>query len=72
MIDLDPKEHREAAVLIYGHTLGHPIESLSHRQGAACCLSHGQAVAIGCVIAARVAVAMGLADEGVVERTGKL
>ena len=44
-------------VLVYGHTLGHPIEAISHRPGSPCCLSHGQAVAIGCVIAARVAVA---------------
>jgi len=72
VIDIDPKEHREAVVLIYGHTIGHPIESISHRQGSMCCLSHGQAVAIGCVIAARVAVLMGLADENIIERTESL
>lgn len=69
VIDIDPKEKREAVVLVYGHTLGHPIEAISHRPGSLCCLSHGQAVAIGCVIAARVAVKMGLADHGVVQRT---
>ena len=72
VIDIDPKENKEAVVLIYGHTLGHPIESISHRMGTACWLSHGQAVAIGCVIAARVAFLMGLAEESIIERTEQL
>uniref|UniRef100_A0A7S2B695 3-dehydroquinate synthase C-terminal domain-containing protein n=1 Tax=Florenciella parvula TaxID=236787 RepID=A0A7S2B695_9STRA len=72
VIDIDPKENKEAVVLIYGHTLGHPIESISHRMGTACCLSHGQAVAIGCVIAARVAFLMGLAEESIIERTEQI
>ena len=29
VIDIDPKEKREAVVLVYGHTLGHPIEAIS-------------------------------------------
>ena len=33
MIDIDPKEKREAVVLVYGHTLGHPIEAISHDLG---------------------------------------
>ncbi len=69
VIDVDPKEKREAVVLIYGHTLGHPVEAISHRPGSLCCLSHGQAVAIGCVVAARVAVKMGLAPPSVIPRT---
>ncbi|KAJ1460530.1 hypothetical protein M885DRAFT_9818 [Pelagophyceae sp. CCMP2097] len=69
VIDIDPQEKREAVVLIYGHTLGHPVEAISHRPGSLCCLSHGQAVAIGCVIAARVAVDMGLCDASAVQRT---
>lgn len=72
VIDIDPKENKEAVVLIYGHTIGHPIESISHRMGTACCLSHGQAVAVGCVIAARVAVIMGLAEEAIVDRTEQI
>jgi len=69
VIDIDPKEKREAVVLVYGHTLGHPVEAISHRPGSLCCLSHGQAVAIGCVVAARVAVKMGLCDAFVITRT---
>merc|ERR1711907_479304 len=69
VIDIDPKEKREAVVLVYGHTLGHPIEAIIHRPGSLCCLPHGQAVAIGCVVAARVAVKMGLCDHAVIQRT---
>jgi len=69
VIDLDPKEKREAVVLIYGHELGHAIETVSHRPGSLCCLSHGQAVAIGCVVSARVAVALGCCDSSAIQRT---
>jgi 3-dehydroquinate synthase len=50
----DPKEHREGMVLQYGHTVGHPIEFLSGFE-----LSHGEAVAIGMMIAVRVARILG-------------
>eukprot|EP00632_Arachnochrysis_sp_CCMP2950_P013940 CAMPEP_0185695952 /NCGR_PEP_ID=MMETSP1164-20130828/4831_1 /TAXON_ID=1104430 /ORGANISM="Chrysoreinhardia sp, Strain CCMP2950" /LENGTH=602 /DNA_ID=CAMNT_0028362823 /DNA_START=77 /DNA_END=1885 /DNA_ORIENTATION=+ len=69
VIDVDPKEKREAVVLIYGHELAHAIETVSHRPGSLCCLSHGQAVAIGCVVSARVSVALGCCDSSVVQRT---
>jgi 3-dehydroquinate synthase len=46
----DPKELAHGAVLQYGHTLGHPVEHLSGYT-----LYHGESVAIGMVIAARVA-----------------
>lgn len=69
VIDLDPLEQREGAVLIYGHTAGHPIETASHRPGAQCCLSHGQSVAIGCVVEARVGAALGTCAPSFVART---
>jgi len=69
VIDVDPKEKREAVVLIYGHELAHAIETVSHRPGSLCCLSHGQAVAIGCVVSARVSVALGCCDPSVIDRT---
>lgn len=49
--------------------LGHAIETVSHRPGSLCCLSHGQAVAIGCVVSARVSVALGCCEESVIQRT---
>ncbi len=58
----DPKELREAMVLQYGHTVGHPIEYLS---GYA--WSHGQAVAAGMMVAAHVSRILGGGDDGLVD-----
>lgn len=57
----DPTELAAGMVLQYGHTVGHPVEFLS---GYA--LSHGQAVAIGMVVAARVARLLGACDDELV------
>ncbi|MBU1218991.1 iron-containing alcohol dehydrogenase [Myxococcota bacterium] len=50
----DPKELAEGMVLQYGHTLGHPVEHLSGYS-----LYHGESVAIGMMVAARVSRIMG-------------
>ena len=55
-------------ILNFGHTLGHAIEAL----GGYGNLRHGEAVAIGMVGAAHVAARMGLIDEALVGRVGKL
>jgi len=53
----DPKETKNLRVLLNcGHTIGHAVEAASHYA-----LSHGEAVAIGCVQEARLAVEQGLA-----------
>ncbi len=54
----DPQEHREGMVLQYGHTVGHPIEHLSGYS-----LRHGECVAIGMAVAARVARLLGACDD---------
>jgi 3-dehydroquinate synthase/2-deoxy-scyllo-inosose synthase len=46
----DPHEKRDALVLEYGHTIGHAIELLSKGR-----MTHGLAVGVGMLIAARVA-----------------
>jgi 3-dehydroquinate synthase len=58
----DPHEHREAMVLQYGHTIGHPIEYLSQYS-----MSHGQAVAAGMMVAAHVARMLGGCSAEVVD-----
>jgi len=61
-------DERDAAgrlFLNYGHTLGHALERLDAFAGR----SHGEAVAIGMVFAARLAVSRGLADEALAQRT---
>lgn len=55
----DPREKREALVLEYGHTVGHAAELLT---GGA--LRHGHAIGVGMLVAARVAVLLGLMDAG--------
>lgn len=62
VIEADPFERGPRAVLNLGHTVGHGVELAS---GFA--LRHGEAVAIGIVAEARLAVEQGLADAGLVE-----
>lgn len=59
VVELDEKEAGLRAILNYGHTLGHAFEALSGYRG----LVHGEAVAIGMVLAARVSVAEGFCSQ---------
>ncbi len=52
----DEKESGLRAILNYGHTIGHAVESLTHYQQ----FVHGEAVAIGMVAAGKIALQMGL------------
>ena len=52
----DETEHGLRAILNFGHTIGHAIETLG---GYDACL-HGEAVAIGMVAAARISVTLGM------------
>ncbi|GAB6156850.1 3-dehydroquinate synthase [Desulfotomaculum varum] len=56
VVEQDETEQGRRAILNYGHTVGHAVEALT-RYGA---FLHGEAVAIGMVIAARMAVQQGL------------
>ena len=53
VVSEDPKEQGLRKILNFGHTLGHAIESyaLSHREKR---LLHGEAVAIGMILAAYI------------------
>jgi len=52
----DEHEHGDRALLNYGHTFGHVLESLTHYTG----LLHGEAVALGMRAAGRLASLRGL------------
>ena len=64
----DERDGGERLVLNYGHTLGHALERLDAFEGR----SHGEAVAIGMVFAARLAERRGLAATGLTTRTRRL
>lgn len=67
VVQEDPYEHGRRAVLNLGHTFGHALEVLSGYN-----MRHGEAVAIGTVLAARLAERMGYAGPGLAERVGAL
>jgi 3-dehydroquinate synthase len=60
VIQADPYERGRRAALNLGHTVGHAVELVSGFS-----LRHGEAVAIGMVIEARLAEQMGIAQPGV-------
>lgn len=64
VVSADERESGRRAILNYGHTFGHGIEKLcGYGQWL-----HGEAVAIGMVMAARLSVAVAGLDESVVMR----
>jgi 3-dehydroquinate synthase len=67
IVEEDPYESGRRAVLNLGHTFGHALEVLSGFE-----LRHGEAVSIGMVAAARMAVVLGLCDEKVEGRLAAL
>ena len=56
VVSQDEKESGIRAILNYGHTIGHAVESLTNYKQ----FVHGEAVAIGMVAAGKIAVEMGL------------
>src|SRR5437870_5776648 len=73
VVSEDEREGDRRRILNFGHTVGHALETMgSYRR-----YKHGEAVAIGMVVAARLAERLGLADARVgtriralIERTG--
>ena len=63
VVEADPLEHGERAHLNFGHTFAHAIERASDHA-----YSHGQAVALGMVAAASLAVDLKMLDKNAAER----
>ncbi len=68
IVAVDERDAGSRLVLNYGHTLGHALERLDAFAGR----SHGEAVAVGLVFAARLAEALGDAAPGLATRTVRL
>ena len=58
IVERDPEEHGERAKLNLGHTFGHAIEHEAHKRGED--IQHGEAVAIGIILAAEMSDREGL------------
>lgn len=63
VVTKDERESGFRQVLNFGHTVGHALEAAS-----AYAVSHGDAVAMGMVLEARLGEAMGATDEGTAQR----
>jgi len=68
VVQKDEKEKNLRMILNFGHTFGHAIETLSLYKN----LKHGEAVAIGMVIASRVSNRIGLLKDGELKEIEKL
>ena len=62
----DPEEHGIRATLNLGHTFGHAIEHEAQGRGED--IHHGEAVAMGIILAARLAERIGLAQKGLEDK----
>lgn len=58
VVEKDPKEQDERALLNFGHTLGHAVEKVSDFR-----LLHGECVALGCVAASWISWQRGMISE---------
>ncbi len=64
VVEKDERDTGERMVLNFGHTLGHAYEKAGHYET----WTHGQAVAAGMCLAARLGAALGVTPAGVPER----
>ena len=73
IVERDPLERGERALLNLGHPFGHAIEAEQGYAGAdRDALNHGEAVAVGMVLAARLSAMLGMAPESDTERLRSL
>jgi 3-dehydroquinate synthase len=69
IVERDPLEHGERALLNFGHTFGHAIEAEQGYAGHdSHALNHGEAVAVGMVLATRLSAHLGMATAADGER----
>jgi 3-dehydroquinate synthase len=68
VVAADERDAGRRLILNYGHTLGHALERLDAYAGR----THGEAVAVGMVFAARVAETVGRAEQGLAGRHVRL
>ncbi len=67
VVERDPKEKGERALLNFGHTIGHAVEKLNHFA-----LLHGECVSVGMVAAAEISVLRGVLTKEEAEEVTEL
>lgn len=68
IVEADERDKGLRTILNFGHTVGHALEVVGEYRG----LNHGEAVALGMTVAARISHAMGLCPEDVPARIAAL
>jgi len=68
IVEKDEKEQSLRAILNYGHTIGHGIETATDYN----IYRHGEAVSIGMAVASKIAVNMGIMRDEVADRQNRL
>jgi 3-dehydroquinate synthase len=68
VVATDERDRGPRLILNYGHTLGHALERMDDFRGR----SHGEAVAVGMVFAARLSERLGIAGPGLAARHQRL
>jgi len=68
IVELDERERRQRTILNYGHTIGHAVEAAAGLGR----ITHGEAVAIGMALEARLAQPLGLTPATTVQRQNEL
>ncbi len=63
ILRMDPKEINEGKILVYGHTIGHAVETLSKGK-----LNHGESVSIGMIAAGEISRILGFCGDKFVEK----
>lgn len=66
IVQRDPLEKGERAKLNLGHTFAHAIEQQAHEHGLD--IMHGEAVAMGIILAAQLGESLGVSENGLCER----
>ncbi len=65
IVSLDEKEHGQRAILNFGHTFGHAIESLNNYSTE---VKHGEAILIGMMIAIKLSINLKLCNDSVLPK----
>ncbi|MDR1114351.1 MAG: 3-dehydroquinate synthase, partial [Candidatus Margulisbacteria bacterium] len=67
IVSADERENDRRAILNFGHTIGHALETISHYR-----ISHGEAVALGALGATHISIMRGYLPRQILDKLQKL